>query len=929
MATNSAATTRALIRARTALAQNPAQALSLAEQLALRTERGADWENAANAHRIRAQALRLLGRHGEALPIFDFAAQRAEQSGNLLLALQVQVGRVDSLGMVGRVAEAFQFGEGLLRQFQAQDAATEAARVCINLGILHYRQDQYREALDSYTQAANVLEAQETDLLSRASLCFNRSNVLIALNRTEDAETDLEQARTFAERAGSLPMAAAADINRGYLLYTSGRYADALPLLERARQEFEILGDDEGLAQCDADMADTYRALNLAPEARECGQRAADLFARLGLNYDSARVERGQAATLSMLGNLPDAHAALERAQTIFQGQRNRVQLAHTQLQQAALHHKQGEHTHAISLTRPAQRAFARAGLKVWAAEAQYVAEQARESRGEKVSVRALSAIVRVARENGRGTLECRAAVLLGREYARREDSGKALRQYRLAVAALEQARTLIVPEELHTAFLRDKITVYEEIVRFLLARNRPRDTAEALEMVERAKSRLLLERVQSALSEQSGDSAMQRRVTALRTQLSQAYFRDRTTDDSNTERRIAGIPSDRAALSALERDYNTARRTAEQKQEDATSLSPSEVLRTRTLQSALRPDETLLEFFTFGDTLCAFILTRNSLFASSNLACLSEVAHAARKLRFQMQRAAGTPDFSSRHAAGLLDETRQSLAKLYALLLAPLEAALPSGKLTVVPHAILHGLPFPAFVDSEGQYALERWEFAFAPSAAIWYRGTRRTKTQHKAQGVPLLIGVPGHKLGGVSREIARIACVLPEAKTYCGKHATCAAFQAFAPDAPLIHLAAHAEFRADNPLFSGVRLADDWLLARDLYAMHLQCDLATLAACQTGTTCVEPGDELFGLLRGFLVAGAKSVAASLWAVDDSATSVLMTHFYERLQQGESKAAALRVAQQQTARILPHPYYWAAFVLVGERGLESKKENS
>jgi CHAT domain-containing protein len=100
----------------------------------------------------------------------------------------------------------------------------------------------------------------------------------------------------------------------------------------------------------------------------------------------------------------------------------------------------------------------------------------------------------------------------------------------------------------------------------------------------------------------------------------------------------------------------------------------------------------------------------------------------------------------------------------------------------------------------------------------------------------------------------------------------------------------------------------------------MTLNCDLATLSACQTGVTFVEAGDELFGLQRGFLAAGARSVAASLWLADDVATAAMMEQFYSRYAQGMSKAAALRGAQRHTLRSYPHPYHWAAFVLIGER---------
>jgi CHAT domain-containing protein len=82
-----------------------------------------------------------------------------------------------------------------------------------------------------------------------------------------------------------------------------------------------------------------------------------------------------------------------------------------------------------------------------------------------------------------------------------------------------------------------------------------------------------------------------------------------------------------------------------------------------------------------------------------------------------------------------------------------------------------------------------------------------------------------------------------------------------------------------------------------------------------------VEAGDEQFGLVRGFLAAGARAVAASLWPADDAATAALMVSFYTRLAQGTPPAAALRAAQQQTREAYPHPYYWAAFVLIGTRG--------
>ncbi|MCS6805457.1 MAG: CHAT domain-containing protein, partial [Blastocatellia bacterium] len=87
---------------------------------------------------------------------------------------------------------------------------------------------------------------------------------------------------------------------------------------------------------------------------------------------------------------------------------------------------------------------------------------------------------------------------------------------------------------------------------------------------------------------------------------------------------------------------------------------------------------------------------------------------------------------------------------------------------------------------------------------------------------------------------------------------------------------------------------------------------------ACETGMNEVFPGDELFGLMRGFLYAGAPSLVVSLWMVHDGSTARLMEEFYSGLRQGQSKRAALRQAQLALKQQYPHPYHWAPFVLIG-----------
>jgi CHAT domain-containing protein len=254
-------------------------------------------------------------------------------------------------------------------------------------------------------------------------------------------------------------------------------------------------------------------------------------------------------------------------------------------------------------------------------------------------------------------------------------------------------------------------------------------------------------------------------------------------------------------------------------------------------------------------------------------------------------------------------------------VLLRPLLSVIARGRITVVPHGVLHGLPFHAFYDSETeQYSLDRWEIAYSPSATVRYLEfyhKKNPKDSSVASGA-LVMGVPHPGLGQIEVEVAELGALLPNAEVLVGPAATLDKFFATAVNSKMIHLATHALFRADNPLFSGLKFADGWLLARDLYSMRLKCDLVTLSACRTGLALVESGDEMFGLLRGFLAAGARAVAVSLWPAEDKSTASLMTRFHALMAQGQSRTAALRLAQQYIRQTWQHPYQWAAFAIFG-----------
>ena len=195
-------------------------------------------------------------------------------------------------------------------------------------------------------------------------------------------------------------------------------------------------------------------------------------------------------------------------------------------------------------------------------------------------------------------------------------------------------------------------------------------------------------------------------------------------------------------------------------------------------------------------------------------------------------------------------------------------------------------------------------------------------------------------------------------------GAAATRAAVIHESPHHPILHFACHAHFDPEDPLASDLTLADGRLTVRQILdELSLHADLVVLSACETGQSRLQRGDELIGLARAFIYAGTPSVLVSLWPVDDITTCLLMETFYDHLLAGRSPAAALAHAQQtlrtmstadlyqrliasglspqeagaEIARLrqsvatllavtsgpeslLAHPYYWAPFMLVGDR---------
>jgi CHAT domain-containing protein len=279
--------------------------------------------------------------------------------------------------------------------------------------------------------------------------------------------------------------------------------------------------------------------------------------------------------------------------------------------------------------------------------------------------------------------------------------------------------------------------------------------------------------------------------------------------------------------------------------------------------------------------------------------------------------------------------------------LVAPLTEYLPSASsgqgttphLAIVPHDVLHYLPFAALTDGQ-RYLMDDYVLTTLPSASVLPFIQENTG---RALADPLVLGNPvtgdfdatasfateRDGLGSLpfAEKEAEAVAALYGVEPLLGQDAAEGAVRERGAGAGILHLAAHGHYNPVAPLSSLIALAPDdeydgWLTVGEVYGLDLSsADLVVLSACQTNLGELSEGDELVGLTRAFIFAGTPSVVASLWSVEDEATALLMERFYTHLRDGMGKAEALRQAQLEVREEHPNPYYWAGFVLSGDPG--------
>ncbi len=904
---------------------NPVEALRLAE---IAVHMAAFLNTArprAIAQRAYGVALREQGQWAEAIACFDAGVEAAMAAGDALLAAQIPIAKIDTLTHLGCYDEAFALAGTLAKQLETLGSPEDAAKVMWNVGNVHFRQESYALAGECWRKALGYFEAQGQKVAT-ARLQMNIANVLTHLNHLPEALEMFQAARSALSDTNTDRTIAFLDSNIGFHQFMGGRYTEALQSYTRARYRLVDLALPQEVAQCDRETADVYLELNLVPEARETFERVIPTFQQLNMTGEASRSEMGLSLALASEGRHEEALQALERAEKGFRKEGNRIGVARARLQRTEWWRRENPGGHGSPdaqeegrqqrETRAALRTFRKQGVKMGVLQSRLHLAEMRVDRGES-PIRMLRCLSQEAEKGSLIALQWRVETALARAYMNAGRWQLGLKYYRRAVEAVERVRLLLYGDDFRVAFLQDKMRLYEELLALLLDRGTPAAIQESFQLVERSKSRTLLERLAS-IPRASADAtgAQQARLTRLeelRSQLNWDYTRlEQAAGDTVRLSNAEAVPSER--IQDLETAYLQTHREL-QIMGDGTELSPDmDAVRIRDIQNLLTDDEQIVEFVTIRDEVLAFVVSRTRFRTFRCLASRTEVEELAHRLRYQWNKF-GPVVMENGYSDQIAAATDNLLVSLYELLMEPLEAELSSARLTIIPHGTLHSIPFHALRTGEG-YVLDRWEVAYAPSAAVW----RFCRLRPEPQGDrSLVFGFSDPDIAHVQEEVAALAGLLPAVDVFENDAANLNNVPSEG-SYKYLHFATHAIFRKDNPLFSGLKLSDGWLIAHDLYHRRLDCSLATLSACRTGMSAVVPGDELLGLARGFLSSGARAVMVSLWAAHDEATAQLMVQCYSRMAQGASRATALREAQQAVRKLYPHPYYWAAFALIGAR---------
>jgi CHAT domain-containing protein len=555
-----------------------------------------------------------------------------------------------------------------------------------------------------------------------------------------------------------------------------------------------------------------------------------------------------------------------------------------------------------------------------------------RRSNMEEEAKKSYETAAKLAKSIGRSETLWRAYSQLGHLAAKEKENQKAFRYYADAITIIEEMRGELGDTELKALFMENKFQVYEWMIRLLHRMKRDED---AFNYLERAKARTMLDMLGDKTfgSKNAEMKDLLARERAVREQIqdlmkaSGQFPQEESEGEEGPEEQSTEQESREGRdLDVLQAEQKTLLNRIEQLNPDLGSLLRVNPLNGKEVQTLLDGDTVLLAYFTGSEWNGVFVLTKGNVLGLSLDVPRKSLVEKVKEFRKETEEGLSVKALMSK-------DYEKPLTELYGILIRPVEKELAGKKhLVVIPHGMLHYLPFQALRSPEGTYLTESYTVSYLPSGSV-LKYAREKNRGNRAD----LFAVANPKtdlspLPAAEMEAREVSALFKRKEVLLGQGATETKFKSEGPRYDMLLFSTHGEMIESAPLESNLRFTpspqdDGKLTVSEIFDMEVKANLVTLSACETGLARgtkggFPQGDDLVGLSRAFIHAGAPSVVASLWKVSDEATVEMMRAFFFNLQT-MPKAQALQQAQlglvKSNAMISSHPYFWAPFILVGD----------
>jgi CHAT domain-containing protein len=820
--------------------------------------------------------------------------------------------------------------KGIEIALELNDKSAESA-CYLNLSIAFHFMDNFDESKKYVEKALKIKEA----IHDKAGImgCY------ISFNSILSKKGDLRRAIEYSEKALKIALdlkdqiaESICYVNLSYDYRNLGELNESLEYVERALRIKEAIHDKAGIMHCYVNKGLVYRGLSDYRKAMECQTKGLEIALELNDKYAESACCLNISATLHFMGDFDESKKYVEKALKIKEAIHDKAGIVHCYTALSAIHNDLGDHKEAIEYAQKALKLaqnikliesipycygalgsaylssgnfgetekFAKLavqkaleiGNKELEARCYGLMGSIQENKGNFTNtIECAKKMLDIAKEIGDLTQEQQANLLLG-FYFCEIDSKMAYEYLKRSIALSEIIIGKLIEEPHKLKFYEKASTSYQIMVPLCLKEDRLK---EAFEYVEGSKSRVILELIATnktkpvARLTKESKALLEKEsicLTRLR-EIQTRHLRPNNTpiEFGETDKILDQLRLIYDEMDKFDPEYVSVRRAKPLSLDTITDLL-----------SSLKSNTLLVEYFLTAKEM--FIFTISSKNKQLNVE------------NFEKE-VVNYPEYGEM-GASWLDLSDLLIGKISELLKG-------HDLICFVPYGQLHCLPLHA-LKLDGEPLIKKYPVVYYPSASlIKFSGSKGSGKLNSCVSFGVVQnGEPFLK--AVVEETSSDTARLFDGRSFNGSAATKEVVFKESPNKDIVHFSCHGFFDAKNPVNSGMELYDDKVLtASEVFDMTLDAELVTLAACETAISQRSLGDELIGLTRSFLYAGASSVVASLWPVDSLSTQELMKEFYKNLKDGVDKAKALQKAQKEIMQKYSHPNYWAPFILVGK----------